>query len=347
VKRIFLAFVLSIIASLALAMFAFTQFQTYLSQPGEKSTTTELSFERGSSAASILKKLEDEGVITQGRLVYLYLRYFQRGPHFKAGDYLFEAHLSPNEVLEKLQTGFVREFPILVREGATLRDIGQSIVQSGLANADEVEIALGDKALIKEFGVPERCQQDCKGSVSGGMEGYLFPDTYHFRRGTPVSDILRKMRSRLDEVLDGATRARMAELGWSLHKTLTLASIVEKETASAEERPLIAGLFLNRLKIGMKLQTDPTVIYSASDFNGNIGKRDLQKVHPYNTYVIQGLPPGPIAAAGIASIRAALWPKESRNLYFVSRNDRTHEFCETYACHQKAVKRWQIDYFRN
>jgi UPF0755 protein len=279
--------------------------------------------------------------------LHLYLRFVQKGPQFKAGDYVFEPHLTPNEVLEKLQKGLVREFPILVKEGATLRDISQAIVQSGLATLSEVEGAMRDKQLIKEFGVPQYCEQNCKGSVGGGMEGYLFPDTYHFRRGIPASDILRKMRTRLDEALDASIRARMAELGWGLHKTLTLASIVEKETASPLERPLIAGLFINRLKIGMKLQTDPTVVYGVAEYDGNIRKSDLERVHPYNTYVIQGLPPGPIASAGLASIQAVLWPKESKHLYFVSRNDRTHEFCENYACHQKAVKRWQIDYFKN
>jgi UPF0755 protein len=183
-------------------------------------------------------------------------------------------------------------------------------------------------------------------SIPGGIEGYLYPDTYQFPKGTSAEVILKKLRGHLDEVMDDAMKARMKEMGWDLHKTLTLASIVEKETAAKAERPHISSVFHNRLKDGMKLQTDPTVIYGIPNYDGNIHKSDLLRDHPYNTYVIPGLPPGPIAQPGVEAIRAALFPTNDKDEYFVSHNDGTHEFCPTLKCHNAAVKKWQVDYFK-
>lgn len=150
------------------------------------------------------------------------------------------------------------------------------------------------------------------------------------------------MRNRLDEVMDGRLTRRMQDRGLDLHAVLTLASLVEKETGAAHERPHIAGVFFNRLRKKMKLQTDPTSVYGVADHDGTISRSDLQRDHPYNTYVIPGLPPGPIAQPGLAAIKAVLWPDTTDDLFFVARGaSGEHEFCPTLACHNDAVQRWQ------
>ena len=154
------------------------------------------------------------------------------------------------------------------------------------------------------------------------------------------------MNARLMDVLDDKIKKRMKTLGWNLHKTLTLAAIIEKETGKSFERPHISSVFHNRMRKGMKMQTDPTVIYGIKGYDGNIRKKDLRAYHPYNTYRIKGLPPGPIASPGKAAITAALWPDTTEDLFFVSRNDGTHIFCPTLECHNRNVRKWQVEYFR-
>ncbi len=154
------------------------------------------------------------------------------------------------------------------------------------------------------------------------------------------------MHTRLLSKIDAAMWQRIAELKADLNSVLTLASIIEKETGNPAERAVISSVYQNRLAIGMRLQADPTVIYGIKDYDGKIRKRDLLSHHPYNTYTIAGLPPGPISSVGIEAIRAALWPEKTNYLYFVSRNDGSHIFCENITCHNKAVQQWQINFFK-
>ena len=187
---------------------------------------------------------------------------------------------------------------------------------------------------------------DGQDGVPGGIEGYLYPDTYQFPKGTKAKTILMRMRKNLDDVFDARLTKRMEELGCTQHKVLTLAAIVEKETGQGFERPLISRVFHNRMATGMKMQTDPTVIYGIKDYDGNIRKKDLLTPHPYNTYTIKGLPPGPIASPGKAAIEAALFPAEGTMKYFVSKNDGTHIFSTTYAEHEHNVDIWQRQFFK-
>jgi UPF0755 protein len=217
-----------------------------------------------------------------------------------------------------------------VPEGLTVREVGALLAARGLASVDEVRCLASDPEFLLAAGVP-----------GPQLEGFLFPDTYRFAPTAGPSEILETMVRRFHERFDAERWRRTAERALSINQVVTLASIIEKETGKAAERPLIAAVFTNRLRIGMPLQSDPTVIYGIPDFGGDLTRADLTRFSPYNTYVVGGLPPGPIANPGLASIDAALAPADSGALYFVSRNDGSHEFSTTLAEHNRAVARYQ------
>ncbi|MDA0712817.1 MAG: endolytic transglycosylase MltG [bacterium] len=316
--------------------------------PGDHDVRVEFEIIRGETPKHIAVRLQSEHLISSANKFYIYLRFVaKKAQALKAGYYLINGTDTPDQIISLLQKGLKKEFPFTVPEGANKNDIAQIISNSGLASKDEVLLALKNPILFDEMvDVPELFKKKNK-VIPGGIEGYLFPDTYRFPKGTSVEIILRKMNSRMLQQFDEAVKSRMAEYNWNLHEVLTLASIIEKETGVPEERNLIASIFLNRLKIGMRLQSDPTVIYGIKNYQGNIKKKDLNSSDVYNTYAHSGLPPGPIASPGLESIRAVLWPAKTKYLYFVSKNDGTHEFCENYLCHQKAVNKWQVKYFKN
>ena len=203
--------------------------------------------------------------------------------------------------------------------------------REGLANAADFMSAVNSAELAAEFGVP-----------TSRLEGYLYPDTYQLPRGLPAGQIVRLMLKQFDRVWSKEIEEFASTSKLSRNEIVILASIVEKETASPSERPLIASVFLNRLARRMRLETDPTVIYGIPDFDGNLRKKDLKNdKNPYNTYRIPGLPPGPIANPGLDALRAVVKPDESEYLYFVSRNDGTHHFSVSYREHTNAVNRYQ------
>ncbi|HNR12011.1 MAG TPA: endolytic transglycosylase MltG, partial [Thermodesulfobacteriota bacterium] len=179
------------------------------------------------------------------------------------------------------------------------------------------------------------------GIKEGTLEGRLYPDTYKFVRNVKEEEIIRRMVKRFNGVFTEAMRQRANELGLSTQEILTLASMIEKETGAVNEKPLISAVFHNRLKRNMRFQCDPTVIYGLDNFTGNITKKELQTFTPYNTYVIEGLPPTPIANPGVESIRAALYPSKVDYLYFVSKNNGTHHFSRTMPEHNRAVDSYQ------
>ena len=307
----------------------------------------EIQIKRGMGPRTISLLLQEKGVIEDAEEFYRYLRFVaKKTAALKSGDYQLSASMSPDEIISTLEKGLQKEFRFTIQEGLRKTEIAKIIADAKIASEKAMLDAMNDPALIGEFGVP-KTGAGGQSTIEGGMEGYLYPDTYQFPKGTPPKVILRKLRQRLDDVLDQKMRARMKEMGWNLHKVLTLASIVEKETGQPFERPHIASVFHNRLKLKMKLQTDPTVIYGIPNYDGNIRKKDLLTPRPYNTYTIKGLPPGPIASPGKEAIRAVLWPDDKEDLFFVSRNDGAHIFCPTLTCHNAAVKKWQIEFFRN
>jgi UPF0755 protein len=249
----------------------------------------------------------------------------------KAGEYVLSPAMSPKEMLDVLVSGKVKLYKITVPEGFNRQQIADLITQAGFGTRDGFLSATADADLIRSHGI-----------AADTLEGYLFPDTYFFPRNVPVEKIVAMMVKRFESQLKPAWRDRAEALGFSLHQILTLASIIEKETGTPSERPIISSVFHNRLKKRMRLESDPTVIYGIKGFDGNITRKHLETRTPYNTYRIRGLPPGPIANPGSAAISAALYPVVTDYFFFVSRKDRTHQFSTTISEHNRAVRKFQL-----
>ena len=295
----------------------------------------------GTGPKTLAKLLADAGIVTDPELLYLYIRREQAGPRLKAGEYLFEGTLTPAQVVEQLASGKVKVYHFTVPEGLRVEEILPLVAASELKlELRKLEQLAADPAFLRKLGVP-----------TSSIEGFLYPDTYTFTRNTSEEKVLTKMVERSLEEYRKADAQRKNGVKLSLLETITLASIVEKETGQPHERPRISCVFHNRLRQGIKLQTDPTVIYAMKLLRGvyskNITRRDLETPHPYNTYTTKGLPPGPIASPGAAAIQAALNPLDCDDIFFVSRNDGTHIFCPTLDCHNAAVQKWQVEFFRN
>ena len=302
----------------------------YLIRPADPGAGSEVFMvPHGASLNSVAAHLERQGLIRAGRIFAAWARIMGYGTGIKAGEYRLSGAMPPVKILEILRAGIIVTHSVTIPEGFTAGQIGDVLEQKGLARKKEFEALASNPEAARHFG------------ISGpGLEGYLYPDTYQFGRGLSPMALITVMVTRYMEVFE-PFRARAEEAGLTMERVTTLASIVEKETGRAEERPLIAGVFLNRLKRNMRLESDPTVIYGLSNFDGNLRKRDLTRHSPYNTYVIRGLPPGPIANPGREAIRAVLYPAVSEYLYFVSKNDGSHHFSATFTEHTRAVRRYQ------
>jgi UPF0755 protein len=247
------------------------------------------------------------------------------------GEYQFEGGMRPSDILAKLVTGQVIQHSITIPEGFSAFQIAEVLEEKRIVTRSDFLEAVQDPELIQSLGFPVQ-----------SLEGYLFPDTYFLTRSMSSHAVVRLLVSRLEQTLTTELRDRAVDIGMSLHEVLTLASVIEKETGLSDERTLISGVFHNRLRRNIPLQSDPTVIYALEMFDGNIRKRDLTVDSPYNTYRVRGLPPGPIANPGAASIRAALFPASTNFLYFVSRNDGSHKFSSTLTEHNSAVRKYQL-----
>lgn len=239
--------------------------------------------------------------------------------------------MSPQQILETLAHGQTVVHKVVVAEGATLVRIGELLEHAGLMSKQAFMRAATNPDVAAALGL--------QGPT---LEGYLFPETYHFSKGIPPGGVINKMVAQFRSVFSPAWAERARAMGLSMHQVVTLASIVEKETADPRERPLIAAVFLNRLKRNMRLESDPTVIYGLQSFDGNLTEKDLRTPTPYNTYRIKGLPPGPICNPGKGAIEAVLFPADESYLYFVSKNDGTHHFSRTLAEHNRMVRRYQL-----
>ncbi len=290
----------------------------------------------GTDAGSILEQLEREGVLADALLARLYLRWAAGGSSLKAGEYRFSEPLTAPQVLDRLIRGAVESHPVTLVEGLTLEETAETLAAAGHGSRERLLAEMRDPSPISDLD-----------PAAPDLEGYLFPDTYRFARGTSerrivatlVANFRRRWRERLvSQVGDG-----------ELRRLVTLASLVEKEARLAAERPVIAGVYAHRLRRGMLLQADPTVIYALmllGRWDGNLRRPDLRIDSPYNTYRYPGLPPGPICSPGLASLAAAAEPADTPFLYFVSRNDGSHVFAATLAEHNRNVERWQRQYWR-
>jgi UPF0755 protein len=291
----------------------------------------------GSPALAILNRLERAGVIRDARLAGVWLVRFRGNPPLRAGEYRFAGPKSTPEALEILIRGEVVTHPVTIVEGWSLDETIEHLADAGFGKADALRRAAEDATAVRDLDPEART-----------LEGYLFPDTYAFARHTPESEIIATLvRTFRARVLPAVTPALSA--GRTLRQLVTLASIVEEEAQLDAERPLIAAVYANRLRLGMGLYADPTVIYALrrrGGYDGNVRREDLQIDDPYNTYRYPGLPPGPICSPGLASLEAAARPASAPYLYFVSRNDGSHAFAATLAEHNRNVDVYQKRYWR-
>jgi UPF0755 protein len=284
----------------------------------------------GQSMARVAAALERRGIVRDALKFRLLARWQGADRRIQAGEYILSGALAPREILDILVGGRVRRQRLTIAEGLTVAQIADLVETTGLAGATDFRAAAADPDALAAAGIE-----------ADSFEGYLFPETYFFTASNTAADLVATMATRFHQVFRTEWKARAAEMGWTVHQVVTLASIIEKETGAPSERSLISGVFHNRLRRGMRLESDPTVIYGIADFDGNLTRRHLETPTAYNTYRISGLPPGPIANPGAAAMEAVLFPAETDALYFVSRNDGTHVFSRTYAEHLKAVRRYQ------
>ena len=275
--------------------------------------------------------LRQEGLISDALRFTIVARLEKKDKLLKAGEYFLSTAMSPREILSQMVEGRVHLYRLTIPEGFNLVQIAAAVSAAGLES---------EKNFLDTARNPETARSlDLEAPT---MEGYLFPDTYYFPRGLDSPTIIATMVKQFRAAFKPDWEQRAKALKLSVHEVVTLASIIEKETGAPEERPLIASVFHNRLKKGMRLETDPTVIYGIPDFDGNIKRRHLETYTPYNTYKIKGLPPGPIASPGALAMQAALYPAQSDYLYFVSKKDGTHQFSRTIKEHNAAVRKYQL-----
>jgi UPF0755 protein len=311
----------------------------FAATPAGAAGVAEVLIPPGSGPRSVATLLGRAGIVSDPDLFYSWLRREELGPKLKAGEYEFQLPIAPADVARKLVLGQQKTYHVTIPEGLRVDETLPLLAASPLKlRLDRLTELAADAHFVRKLGVP-----------ADRLEGFLYPDTYSFTHGFTEETVLAKMVQRTLEELQAANAHRNPSVNLDPLRTVTLASIIEKETAAPEERPRIGCLFLNRLRLGMPLQTDPTVLYAMMLIRGrfvkNITRQDLITPHPYNTYTTRGLPPGPIASPGAASLRAAVDPATCNDLYFVSRNDGTHVFCPTLQCHNAAVKTWQVDYW--
>lgn len=288
----------------------------------------------GTGPAGMARRLADAGVVRSPRTFRFAVWLHGSSRRLQAGEYRFDRPLSAAEVVDKIARGDVHVRALTFREGLTIREMAGVFEKAGFGSAADFIAASKNVDLVREIDPQAK-----------DLEGYLFPDTYTLPRRTTAAQLVERMVARFHKVLTPEMKAQAAGRGLSVRELVTLASVVEKETAKADERPIVAGVYSNRLRIGMGLQADPTVIYAlmlAGRYDGNIRRGDLQFDSPYNTYRYAGLPPGPIAAPGAASLQAAANPADVPYLFFVSRNDGSHVFSETLEEHNRNVYQYQI-----
>jgi peptidoglycan lytic transglycosylase G len=293
----------------------------------------------GIGSTAMGHRFADAGVVPNATAFRVAVWLRGAGRRLQAGEYRFDQPLTPKEVVDKLARGDVYLQPITFREGLTIKQMAAWYAEKGMGSAEDFLAAGRDASRIQELDPEAR-----------DLEGYLFPETYALPRKATADQLVTRMVQQAEKVLTPDLLARASSRGLSVRQFVTLASIVEKETGKADERPLVAAVYTNRLKIGMGLQCDPTVIYAlerAGRFNGNLTREDLQFDSPYNTYRYAGLPPGPIASPGRASLEAAANPADVSYLYFVSRNDGSHAFATTLEEHNRNVEKYQRQYFRD
>jgi len=319
-----------IAASLGLTLF--------LNQPSSKSRRVSDYFvvSRGMPSKQIVQRLHSLGITDSPLILYWSGRILNKWDQVKAGEYSIQPQDTPLEIFDRLTSGISISRPFTLNEGKNTYELATLMESRGLGTKKEALELIRSPDWLLEVG--------WSGPLPPSAEGYLFPDTYFFTRGTPAKEVLKAMGRRFLEIWTPEFTHVAQKHGFSRHQLVTLASMIEKETGVGFERPMISSVFHNRLKKRMRLQSDPTTIYGIWEtYDGNLRKQDLLTPSPYNTYTLPGLPSGPIGNPGKEALLAALHPESTEYLYFVSQNDGTHAFTRTYQEHLAAVRVFQLN----
>lgn len=317
---------LGVIAWLAIDLYQFAHHA-----PGHDSSQKQFSISQGEGFNRLAHRLNANGMISSPLRFKLLARIKGEDKKLKAGEYRLATDMSPIQILDVLVNGRQHLYRITIPEGFNMHQIADEIDRLNLADGGLFLALATSGELAGKLNI-----------ASPTLEGYLFPDTYYFPKEVAPEAIATKMVAQFKENFTNEWKQRALELNLSVHEVVTIASIIEKETGDPSERPIIASVFHNRLKRKMRLESDPTVIYGIKDFNGNLTRKDLRTHTSYNTYVIKGLPPGPIANPGAAAMEAALYPADTGYLFFVSKKDGTHYFSATIKEHNQAVYKYQL-----
>lgn len=314
----------------ALGVAAF-DFWLFLNSPGNSRLgTQQVTIAAGMKAANVARLLTAEGIVAHGDKFHLLCWLRKVDQKLKAGEYALQPLSTPGQILDQIVSGKAILERVTFPEGYTVYEVARVLQEKGLASEKEILRLVADKGFIES-----------NGFQASSLEGFLFPDTYFFQRTQGGVAMLKMMIRQFWRHLPEDWEQRTTELGLSLQELVIVASMVEKEAVADFERPIIAGVFYNRLKEKMPLQSDPTAVYDLADFSGRITGTQLRRRSPYNTYQNRGLPIGPICSPGAKSLKAAFFPEKVPYLYFVSKGDGTHQFSQTLTEHNQAVSRFQ------
>lgn len=289
--------------------------------------------DKGQGVHDIAQNLKEKGVIKNRQSFLLGYNIYYSSKSLKAGEYMFNLPMSPKDILKMLTDGKVYLHSLTIPEGLTRKDIARHLESLHFTDEEEFLAASSKTEIISSLD-----------KETANLEGYLFPETYHFPKGISAEKIISTLVSQFKEVFSEVWQKRAGEIKMTPREVVILASLIEKETSLPEEKKLVSAVFHNRLKIRMKLDCDPTIIYVLKEegsFKGHLLKKDLKLKSPYNTYRNRGLPPGPICSPGRESLEAALYPAQEKYLYFVSKKDGSHHFSTSFKDHQNAVRRYR------
>lgn len=332
-KKALLFIGIPLLIAFCIASGLYFELKMFASTPANKSAADPfiINVRPGQTLNTTADILYRENIIKNAMKFVLIARIKGYEKRLKAGEYLLSAAMTPLQLLDIMVKGAVKLHKLTIPEGYNLYQISDLVDTANLGTKTDFIQAATDPARVRQNGL--------EGET---FEGYLFPDTYFFPKEVTIEGLIAAMVKRFWSVFAPEWQARAKELGLTVHQVVTLASIIEKETGAGFERPIISSVFHNRLKKKMRLETDPTVIYGIENFDGNLTREHLTTPTPYNTYKIWGLPIGPIANPGGASLEAALYPDDTKYIYFVSRKDSTHQFSTNLKQHNRAVRKYQL-----
>ncbi len=332
-KKTLLFILIPLFIIVCAAVGLFFELRIYADSPANINTSQNVivNVRPGQTLKTTADILQQANLIKSRLKFILFARFKGLDKHLKAGEYLLSAAMPPRQILEIMVKGAVNLHKLTVPEGYSIPQIAVLVENAKFGSKIDFINTATDAVLAGKSGIE-----------APSFEGYLFPDTYFFPREVTMEQIISTMLNRFWSIFTAEWKLRANDLGFTIHQIVTLASIIEKETGAAFERPIISSVFHNRLKKKMRLESDPTVIYGIKNFNGNLTRKHLSTHTPYNTYKIKGLPAGPIANPGRASLEAALYPERTVFIYFVSKKDNTHYFSTSLKEHNQAVRKYQL-----